>query len=106
MNDKSKTTFVCGTVYCIRSHQTRSDTISCSTHECGFPILSHTVQAPQPSSLRHWMKGWRHVVGMGTNPAILATQSPDSVPFSHTVFNFTSSRFNGTLAGKLCGIES
>ena len=58
-NDKSKTTLVCGTPTCIRSRclwglislkcdmrpykQTRSDTSSCSTHSCGFPIILHQV---------------------------------------------------------------
>ena len=56
MIDKSKTTLVCGTANCIRSRlfvgnhitlerdkspnkQTLSDTISCATHKCSFPIL-------------------------------------------------------------------
>ena len=60
MNDKSKPTLVCGKANSVRScclssilshsscalcdkrpqKQTRSDTISCSTHSCGFHIIS------------------------------------------------------------------
>ena len=49
MNDKNKTTHTCaeqliisdllGVSHFMSLHkQTRSDTISCSTHSCGFPI--------------------------------------------------------------------